>query len=74
MRRRTGQSSVYYKRAKEGFERFLGENDAKTIEATYFLACRTHKGSKFIGEMRVLLKKAKKSLGKNRVTYEIANR
>ena len=62
-----------YRRAKEGLVRLLGEDHAKSIDATYQLVFHTTTwGDKRIGELRALWERAKVSLPDEAITCDIA--
>ena len=63
----------FFKRAREGLVRLLGEDHTKSVEATYSLLVQTTTGDERIGELRALWERLKVSLPDEAVTYDIAN-
>ena len=65
----------YYKRAKDGYEKELGRNDEKTLEATYSLICCTGMSKEErIEKVRDLVARMKAALGEdNETTLDTLN-
>ena len=69
-----GDECVYcYDRAKIGYNRLLGEDHAKTIEATKNIFYQTAEGDELIAELRALWERVKVSLSDEAITYGVAN-
>ena len=62
-----------FKRAKEGFVRLLGEDHAKSVEATYSIVVQITWGDERIAGLRALLERVKVSLPDEAVSFDIAN-
>ena len=65
----------YYKRAKDGYEKELGRNDEKTLEATCGLICCTGMSKEeYIEKLRDLVARMKAALGEdNETTLDTLN-
>jgi tetratricopeptide (TPR) repeat protein len=68
-----GECKVYFRRAKEGFVRLLGEDSVKAVDAALAVASQLPSEDESIVEFRRLWEMAKVSLPDEAVTYNIAN-
>ena len=61
-----------FMRAKKGFKHLLGEDHAKSVDATYLLVIQTAEDDELIAELRTLWERAKVSLPEGAVTCDVA--
>ena len=71
---RTGGSALaLFRKAKEGYDRLLGADHVKYVEASYNLLYQTARGEERTAELSALWERVKISLPDQAVTYHLAN-